>query len=78
MWYHNWVDAELEQKFKRTEKRLVSLGGTAIYPLALDVFKQDLKALGAIGWESVHVDFGRVGIIYEDAFGRKTRLGEKA
>ncbi|KAF7557136.1 hypothetical protein G7Z17_g886 [Cylindrodendrum hubeiense] len=77
VWCHNWVNKELEQKFKRTDKRIVYLDGHVAYPLALDDFENALKALGVLGWQSVHVDFEHVSIIYEDALSRKNRLQKK-
>lgn len=42
--------------------------------LAVHVFQDDLKSLGAIGWESVHVAFERVRVVKEDALARDSRL----
>ncbi|KAM6516749.1 hypothetical protein FALCPG4_014922 [Fusarium falciforme] len=62
VWCNKWVSKELEEEFRRTEKRPVR-PGAGQYALSVDLFERDLKALGAIGWESVHVDFERVGEI---------------
>lgn len=73
VWSHKWQSQELEQKYKTTEKRLVWGDGERSYPLAVDAFQHDLKSLGAIGWESVHVAFERVRVV-EDATARDVRL----
>ncbi|SCV33562.1 uncharacterized protein FFB14_04577 [Fusarium fujikuroi] len=67
VWTHKWKNQELEQKYKTTEKRRVSDNDERSYMLAVDVFQDDLKSLGAIGWESVHVAFERVRVVKEDA-----------
>ncbi|CVK84283.1 uncharacterized protein FPRN_01897 [Fusarium proliferatum] len=67
VWTHKWKNQELEQKYKTTEKRRVSGNDGRSYMLAVDVFQDDLKSLGAIGWESVHVAFERVRVVKEDA-----------
>ncbi|KAF5621589.1 ankyrin repeat-containing protein, partial [Fusarium sp. NRRL 25303] len=54
VWTHKWQNQELEQKYKTTEKRRVSDNDGRSYMLAVDVLQDDLKSLGAIGWESVH------------------------
>ncbi|KAG4293566.1 hypothetical protein FPRO06_00151 [Fusarium proliferatum] len=51
VWTHKWKNQELEQKYKTTEKRRVSDNDGRSYVLAVDVFQDDLKSLGAIGWE---------------------------
>ncbi|KAF5558563.1 ankyrin repeat-containing protein [Fusarium mexicanum] len=67
VWSHKWQNQELEQKYKTTEKRLVWGNEGRSYPLAVEAFQHDLKSLGAIGWESVHVAFERVRVVKEDA-----------
>ncbi|RSL95923.1 hypothetical protein CDV31_013702 [Fusarium ambrosium] len=51
VWCNKWVSKELEEEFRRTEKRPVRPGGVE-YALSVDLFEQDLKALGAVGWDS--------------------------
>ncbi|KAF4448368.1 hypothetical protein F53441_8176 [Fusarium austroafricanum] len=67
MWCHKWKNEELEHKYKTTERRLVLGDGGMQRPLAVDAFKDDLKSLGAIGWESIHVAFESINIIGEDS-----------
>ncbi|KAF5254454.1 hypothetical protein FANTH_712 [Fusarium anthophilum] len=74
VWSHKWQSQELEQKYKTTEKRLVRGNEGDSYPLAVEAFQHDLKSLGAIGWESVHVAFERVRVVKEDALARNSRL----
>ncbi|KAI2635629.1 hypothetical protein GGS26DRAFT_589298 [Hypomontagnella submonticulosa] len=59
IWCHVWKDKVSEETFKTTERR-VPQDGESFRPLSLEAFEQDLKALGAVGWEDVHVDFERV------------------
>ncbi|KAF4463278.1 hypothetical protein FALBO_9898 [Fusarium albosuccineum] len=59
MWCNKWLSKELEEEFRRTDKRPVSPDAAGQYALSVDLFERDLKALGAVGWESVHVDFER-------------------
>ncbi|KAJ4148983.1 hypothetical protein NW754_000419 [Fusarium falciforme] len=66
VWLHDWKSEELEARFKRTEKRAVSMGRDIIYPLAIDDFEKRLRDLGALGWESVHVLFKDLNWIYDD------------
>lgn len=58
-WCHVWKHKVSEETFKTTERR-VPQDGESYRPLSLEVFEQGLKALGAVGWEDVHVDFERV------------------
>ncbi|EWG35938.1 hypothetical protein FVEG_14589 [Fusarium verticillioides 7600] len=74
VWSHKWQSQALEQKYKTTEKRLVWGDDGRSYPLAVDAFHHDLKSLGAIGWESVHVAFEHVRVVKEDAIARDSRL----
>ncbi|KAH7165153.1 hypothetical protein EDB81DRAFT_778772 [Dactylonectria macrodidyma] len=60
MWCHGWYSRELEERFKANERRRhPQLEGTA-RPLVVDVFDKDLKDLGLIEWESIHVNFARI------------------
>ncbi|KAH6866245.1 hypothetical protein B0T10DRAFT_502698 [Thelonectria olida] len=60
MWCHGWYSKELEERFKVNERRFhLELTGTD-RPLAVDVFEQDLRALGVIDWETCHVSFTRI------------------
>ncbi len=59
LWCQYWTNREAEEKFKTTHRRPPKDGET-YRPLALEAFEQDLKSLGAIGWEECHVDFERV------------------
>ncbi|KAF5633846.1 uncharacterized protein FTJAE_6997 [Fusarium tjaetaba] len=77
VWSHKWQSQALEQKYKTTEKRLVWGVDGRSYPMAVDAFQNDLKSLGAIGLESVHVAFERVRVV-EDAIGRGSRLRVEA
>ncbi|KAF5639685.1 hypothetical protein F52700_4067 [Fusarium sp. NRRL 52700] len=74
IWCHKWKNRELEQKYKTTEKRLDWGNNGRYYRLAVEAFQDDLKSLGAIGWESVHVAFERVQVVKEDALARNSRL----
>ncbi|KAF5556837.1 hypothetical protein FPHYL_7868 [Fusarium phyllophilum] len=78
VWSHKWRNQELEQKYKTTEKRLVWGNDGRSHPLAVDAFQHDLKSLGAIGCESVHVAFERVRVVKEDATARDSRLRVEA
>ncbi|RSL43150.1 hypothetical protein CEP53_011837 [Fusarium sp. AF-6] len=53
VWVHDWKSEALEDRFKRTEKRIVSMGRDVIYPLAVDDFEKRLLGLGALGWEAL-------------------------
>ncbi|RSL85109.1 hypothetical protein CEP52_013080 [Fusarium oligoseptatum] len=78
VWVHDWKSEALEDRFKRTEKRVVSMGRDVIYPLAVDDFEKRLLDLGALGWESVHVLFEDLNWIYDDEIKRYhliTRVG---
>ncbi|KAJ4226148.1 hypothetical protein NW759_004735 [Fusarium solani] len=70
VWLHDWKSEELEARFKRTEKRAISMGRDIIYPLAIDDFEKRLQDLGALGWESVHVLFEDLNWIYDDEIKR--------
>ncbi|KAI3318479.1 hypothetical protein HD806DRAFT_511758 [Xylariaceae sp. AK1471] len=59
IWCHYWKDHAAEEKFKTTEKR-PPRDGEVNQLLAIEAFEQDLEALGALGWEDVHVDFKKV------------------
>jgi hypothetical protein len=59
VWCQYWKDHAAEEKFKATERRPPK-DGAEKRPLALEAFEQDLKVLGALGWEDVHVDFKKV------------------
>ncbi|UPK99702.1 hypothetical protein LCI18_010637 [Fusarium solani-melongenae] len=73
VWCHHWKSKEMEDKFKSTEKRLVYVGRDITRPLAVDDFEQHLKDLGALGWESIHVDFVSLNMIYDDEITRSYR-----
>ncbi|KAI1775376.1 hypothetical protein F4818DRAFT_47660 [Hypoxylon cercidicola] len=60
VWCHHWKNKVTEKTFKTTERRAPK-DGESYQPLALDVFEQDLKVLGAVGWEDIHVDFKKLG-----------------
>ncbi|WAO84760.1 Hypothetical protein NCS54_00198300 [Fusarium falciforme] len=70
VWLHDWKSEELEARFKRTERRAVSMGRDIIYPLAVDDFEKRLRDLGALGWESVHVLFKDLNWIYDNEIKR--------
>ncbi|KAH6884180.1 hypothetical protein B0T10DRAFT_493714 [Thelonectria olida] len=63
VWFNFWKNRENENRFKRTERRssYIVNGPFDITPipgpLALEVFEQDLKGLGAGEWVGFHVDF---------------------
>ena len=59
LWIHYWKDREAEQRFKTTEKRPPP-DGESHRPLATEAFEDDLRGLGALGWEDYHVDFVKV------------------
>ncbi|KAL6351946.1 hypothetical protein LRP88_14758 [Fusarium phalaenopsidis] len=77
VWCHHWRSKELEDKFKSTEKRVVYVGKDIVYPLAVDDFQQHLKDLGTLGWESAHVDFVPLNMIYDDEITRSRRRERK-
>ncbi|KAJ4250240.1 hypothetical protein NW762_012055 [Fusarium torreyae] len=60
VWLHGWMSDEAEQNFKSTQVRRVWEGSEATYPLAVDIFYQDLKSLGAVGWDSAHMGLERI------------------
>ncbi|KAF4421572.1 hypothetical protein FACUT_10948 [Fusarium acutatum] len=78
VWCHKWKNQELEQKYNTTEKRFVWGDDGRSYSLAVDAFQDDLKSLGAIGWESFHVAFERVRVVKEDATACDSRLRAEA
>ncbi|KAI8623017.1 hypothetical protein F5Y19DRAFT_405703 [Xylariaceae sp. FL1651] len=59
VWCHYWKDQAAEEKYKTTEKR-PPMDGMEHQLLSLEAFEQDLRTLGALGWEDVHVDFKKV------------------
>jgi hypothetical protein len=59
IWCHYWKDQAAEERFKTTEKRPPK-DGEVDQSLALEAFEHDLKKLGALGWEDVHVDFKKI------------------
>ncbi|KAJ4172719.1 hypothetical protein NW754_002922 [Fusarium falciforme] len=77
VWCNHWKSKEMEDHFKRTEKRVVYAGRDIVYPLAVDDFEQHLKDLGSLGWESVHVDFIPLNMIYDDEMTRSHRREKK-
>ncbi|KAF4332243.1 hypothetical protein FBEOM_13963 [Fusarium beomiforme] len=78
VWLHKWKNEELEQKFKQTEKRLVYGDSGSHRLLAVDAFRHDLQALGAVGWESIHVAFDSIRVVDEDATQYELRLHAEA
>ncbi|KAJ8106244.1 hypothetical protein ONZ43_g7130 [Nemania bipapillata] len=59
IWCHYWKDGTAEEAFKTKEMRPPK-DGEADKVLALEAFEKDLKMLGALGWEDIHVDFKQV------------------
>ncbi|RYP57838.1 hypothetical protein DL769_009246 [Monosporascus sp. CRB-8-3] len=59
LWIHYWKNKKAEQTFKTTERRPPP-DGESHQPLALEAFEDDLRRLGALGWEDYHVDFEKV------------------
>ncbi|KAI1396974.1 hypothetical protein F4819DRAFT_473510 [Hypoxylon fuscum] len=59
VWSHCWVNEEMERKFKTTERRFPKTKG-GYKPLAVEEFEQQLKDLGALGWEDYHIYFDLV------------------
>ncbi|RWA05115.1 hypothetical protein EKO27_g9990 [Xylaria grammica] len=59
VWCHYWKDQRAEEKFKTTETRPPK-DGEEDKLLAVEAFEKDLKGLGALGWEDIHVDFKRL------------------
>ncbi|KAJ3543722.1 hypothetical protein NM208_g3427 [Fusarium decemcellulare] len=54
LWIHHWKSKEHEEDFKATER---SPMGASDGLLAVEHFEQNLRALGAVGWQEYHVDF---------------------
>ncbi|KAF5008195.1 hypothetical protein FDECE_5528 [Fusarium decemcellulare] len=57
LWIHHWKSKEREEDFKATER---SPMGTCNGLLAVENFEQNLRVLGALGWQEYHVDFEKV------------------
>lgn len=57
VWVHKWKSKEAEERFKTTEAFAHMKDGELIQPLTLDLFEQDLKDRGTLGWEEQHFNF---------------------
>ncbi|KAI0470528.1 hypothetical protein GGR56DRAFT_659202 [Xylariaceae sp. FL0804] len=60
LWIHYWKDAAAEARYKSSEWRPPADGEAGPGSLAAEAFDRELRELGALGWEDVHVDFQRV------------------
>ncbi|KAI8711267.1 hypothetical protein NCS52_01502600 [Fusarium sp. LHS14.1] len=63
VWIHTWKSQRTEDKFKTTGWLPRFKDGKLSKPLAVDLFEQDLKDLGALGWNDYHVSFQKTGYI---------------
>ncbi|RTE82610.1 hypothetical protein BHE90_002931 [Fusarium euwallaceae] len=63
VWIHTWKSERAEDKFKTTGWLPRFKDGKLSKPLAIVLFEQDLKDLGALGWNDYHVSFQKTGYI---------------
>ncbi|RSL42800.1 hypothetical protein CEP54_015349 [Fusarium duplospermum] len=54
VWIHTWNSERTEEKFKTTNWLPRFKDGILSKPLAVDLFEQELKDLGALGWNDYH------------------------